>query len=231
MVQDGRLGRARGRAIVVARDRMEELGQDGRVEVARTFLDGSETEMDVAEQATFLRLAERWAASELTDAADVVQQRGREDEICAEARMQLRRLAAERRDADGVFEQPSGVAVVTVGTGRRQRAESCADLRVPDEPVYNGGESRMRDLCCEELEEAVELVGVPTERRCERSRVGVLHRLDRAHLHLQLSAEALDASQHADGVSLGETLVEQLDVAPDARLDAPTRIGELEREV
>ena len=89
----------------------------------------------------------------------------------------------------------------------------------------------MRDLRGEELEEAVELVGVAAERRRQLRRVGVLGRLDRAHLHLQLPAEPLHAPEHAHRVALAEAPVEQLDVAPDARLDAPARVGELEREV
>ena len=61
--------------------------------------------------------------------------------------------------------------------------------------------------------------------------IGVLRGLDGAHLHLELAAEALDATEHAHGVALVEALVEQLDVVPDPRLDATARVGELEREV
>ena len=68
-------------------------------------------------------------------------------------------------------------------------------------------------------------------RRRQLRRVGVLGRLERAHLHLELAAEALDAAEDAHGVALGEARVEQLDVVPDARLDPAARVDELEREV
>ena len=88
----------------------------------------------------------------------------------------------------------------------------------------------MRDLGREELQEAVQLVGVAAERGREAAgpRLGGL---DRADLELQAVAEALDAPEHAHGVALGEAPVEQLDVAPDARLDPAARVDELEREV
>ena len=62
-------------------------------------------------------------------------------------------------------------------------------------------------------------------------RIGVLGGLQRANLELEPVAEALDATEHADRVALAESAVEQLDVRPDARLDAPARVDELEREV
>ena len=89
----------------------------------------------------------------------------------------------------------------------------------------------MGNLCCEELEEAVELVGVATERGGEVGRIGVVHRLDGPDLHLQSPTESLDASQDAHRVALAESLVEQLDVAPDSRLDATARVRELEGEI
>ena len=89
----------------------------------------------------------------------------------------------------------------------------------------------MRDLGGEELEEAVELVGVAAHRRGEAGGVGVRRGLDRAHVELEPVAVALDAAEHPDGVALGEPRVEQVDVVPDASLDAPARVDELEREV
>ena len=145
--------------------------------------------------------------------------------------MQLRGLAAERRDSDGVLEQAAGVAVVPVCPGRRKRAECLPDLRVADERAHDLGEAVVRDLRCEELEEAVELVGVATQCGRELGRVRVLRGLDCTHLHLELSAEALHATENVHGVSLAEAPVEQVDVVPDPRLDASARVCELEREV
>ena len=88
----------------------------------------------------------------------------------------------------------------------------------------------MRDLGDEELEEARDLVLVAADRRRQRRRVDV-GRLERAHVELQPVAELLDAAEHAHRVALAEAAVEQLDVLPDARLDPPGRVDELEREV
>ena len=145
--------------------------------------------------------------------------------------MELRGLAAERRNADRVLEEAACVAVVPVGAGGGKGSHRRADLGVPHERADDRGEPGMGDLCGEELEEAVELVGVATERGRELGRIGVVHRLDRPHLHLQSPTEALDASEDAHGVALAEALVEQLDVAPDSRLDATARVRELEGEV
>ena len=89
----------------------------------------------------------------------------------------------------------------------------------------------MRDLGGEELEEAVELVGVAAQRRRQRRRIRILGGLDGSHLDLELAAEALDPTEHVHGVALAEPLVEQIDVVPDSCFDAPARVGELEREV
>ena len=71
----------------------------------------------------------------------------------------------------------------------------------------------------------------PAERGREGGRIGVRERLDCTHLHLQASAVALDPAEYAHRVSLGEALVQEVDVLPHARLDASARIDELEREV
>ena len=89
----------------------------------------------------------------------------------------------------------------------------------------------MRDLGGEELEEAVQLVGVAAQRGRQLGRIGVRGGLDGAHLHLEPAAEALHAPEHADGVALLEAAVEQLDVVPDPCLDPAARVDELEREV
>ena len=89
----------------------------------------------------------------------------------------------------------------------------------------------MRDLSGEELEEAVQLVGVAPKRRRELCGVGISGRLDRPHLNLKLPAETLDASEHAHCVAFAEPLVQQLDVAPHPRLNSSARVRELENEI
>ena len=90
--------------------------------------------MDVAEQAALVGRRERRPARQLERPARVVDERRREQQLAAQPRMELRRLAAERRDADRVLEQAAGVGVVVVrrrrvrgrGRGRRARARTVA---------------------------------------------------------------------------------------------------------
>ena len=210
---------------------MQQLGQHGGVEISGSLLDHPQPEMHVAEQPALLGRSERRGRPELAHPADVVEERGCEHEVVPESRMELRSLAAQRRDADHVLEEASGVPVVPVRAGCRKHAQRFPDVRVADEGVDDDGEALVRDLRGEELEEPVELVGVPAQRGGELGEVGVLGSLDGPHLHLQLPAEALDAAEDAHGVPLAEPLVEEVDVVPDARLDATAGVGELEREV
>jgi uncharacterized protein (DUF1015 family) len=231
VVEDGGLGRSCSRSVVMARDRVQELGENRRIEIARTLLRHPQPEVHVPEQAALLGLAEGGSASELSDAPDVVKQRCRQQEVVTEARMQLCRLAAQRGDADGVLEEAARIAVVAVAARGGQGAERVPDTHVGDERIDNRRQPLVRDLGREELEEAVELVRIASKRRSQRRGVGLLGLLDRSHLDLELPAEALDAAEHVYGVALSEPLVEEVDVVPHTRLDAPARIGELEREV
>ena len=186
----------------------------------------------MSEQAPLLGLPERRAAPELDGAPDVVEERRGEEEVVAQARVELRRLAAERRDADRVLEQAARRS--RGGRPRRRREARGTRPAAPSSArtsATTAARPGVRDLAGEEVEEAVELVGVAAHRRRQLRRVGVRCRLDRPHLHLEPAAEPLDASEHAHGVALGEAAVEQLDVVPDPRLDPPARVDELEREV
>src|SRR5262245_59051992 len=182
------------------------------------------------EQAALLGGLEDRPARQLGGAAHVMQKRRGEEQVGAQALVELRELAADRRDTDRVLEEPAGVAVVAVDR-RGQRAEARAQLVVADEPPDRGLQSRVRDLRGEELEEAFELVAVTPHARRECLGIEILGGLDRADLELKAVAEAVDAAEHAHGVALVEAAVEQVDVAPHARLDPPAGIDELEGEV
>ena len=179
----------------------------------------------MAEQPALLGRRERRAARELDRTPDIVDERRRQHELGAQPRMELRRLAAERRDADRVLEQAAGVGVVVVG-----RRRVGAEVAVGEHRPHGRGEPGVRDLLDQELEEALELGGVAAQRRRQRRRVDV-GRLERAHVELEPVAELLDPAEHAHRVALGEAPVEQLDVVPDARVDVPGRVDELEHEV
>src|SRR2546425_12304656 len=89
----------------------------------------------------------------------------------------------------------------------------------------------MRDLAGEEIEEPVELVGIAPERRRQRDRVRLRGSFQAADLQLQSVAELLYATEHVYRVAFGEARIEELHVVPDARLDSPARIDELQGEV
>src|SRR6266516_5476839 len=97
--------------------------------------------------------------------------------------MELGCFPAESRDTDRVLEEPASVAVMTICARGRERAERGADPGVADESVDQAREPRVCDLGGEELEEAVELVGIALQRGRQRLRVGVLGRLERSEEH------------------------------------------------
>ena len=174
----------------------------------------------MAEQPALLGRAERRRRAELARPADVVHERRGEQQVGAQARVELRQLVADRRHADRVLEQPAGVRVVAVGR-RRIRAQR----RLREHASTTSARSDVVvDLRREELEESLELVGVAAQRRRERGRIGV-RGLERAHLELEPVAELLDASEDVHGVALAEARVEQLDVVPHAAGDAAGRVA------
>jgi hypothetical protein len=185
--------------------------------------------MDMAEETAFVGLTEGGAGGELSDSADVVQERRSEQEIRAKTRVQLRRLAAECRDPDRVLEQPAGVRVVCLRS--RQAPQRRAHRVVREETLHHGRETGMDDLGGEELEKAVQLFGVAPHRGREVGRVGLGRGLEGAHVDLEPVAELLDSAEHPHCVALGEAGVEELDVVPDAGVDSPARVDELERKV
>ena len=78
---------------------------------------------------------------------------------------------------------------------------------------------------------ALELVGISPQRRRELRRIRLRRGFERADVDLQPVPELLDAAEDSHRVALREARVEQLDVVPDARVDATAGIDELEGEV
>ena len=208
---------------------MEELGPDVVVEGLGPLLDQAKAQVDVAEELPLHGRQEERPAVELARPSGVVEERGCDEQVAPQASVELRGVAAERRDGDGVLEQAARVAVVSAGRGRK-RAKSRAELRVADESGDERAECRLGDLVREELEEAVELIDVATRRRNERGGVGS-GRLERADVELEPVAEALDAGEDAHRVAFAEPPVEKLDVVPDASLRPSGCVDELEREI
>jgi hypothetical protein len=74
-----------------------------------TLLDQPQPEVHMPEQPSLVGEREPRAGAELECAADVVQDGGCEQQVGAQTRMQLCRLAAKRGDADRVLEQASRI--------------------------------------------------------------------------------------------------------------------------
>jgi len=209
---------------------VQQLGANSRLERAGALLDQAQAQMHVSEQASFVGGLEDGATRQLDRPAGIVEQGGREQEIRSQAGMELRDLPADRRHADRVLEQAAGIAVVAFGR-RRQGPQLRTERLVVDEAPDGGSQAGVGDLGGQELEEPFELVGVPAHRGRQLGGVEAFGGLDGAHFQLEAVAEAVDPSEDAHGIARGEAAVEQIDVAPDARLDTAARIDELEREI
>jgi uncharacterized protein (DUF1015 family) len=230
VVEDGSLGRACRSAVVMRPDRVQELGTNRGFERRGALFDQAQAEMHVSEQASLLGRAKDRPAGELDRASDVMKERSGQQEVGAQPRMKLRDLPADRRHADGVLEQPSGIAVVPLD-GRRKRAKPATQLVVVEEAADRGFQAGVRDLAGEELEEAVELGGVAAHCGRERGRVEVFSGLERTHLELQPVSETVDSAEDPDGVTFGEAAVQEVDVGPDSGFDPPAGVDELECQV
>lgn len=220
VVQDGRLGSARRARVVVAGDGVEKLV--GRVEI----FEEAEPEVDVAEELSLPRRREDRRRAELACASDVMDERSGNQQIRAEPRVDLTELAAQRRHADRVLEQPARIRVVPV-LSRGIRPQRRLGQRTHDD-LAQTVVVHLRD---EELEEAFELVGVAPKADRELGGIDSVRRLERPHLDLELVPELLHPPEHAHRVARFEAPVEEIDVVPDPRRNAAARVDELEREI
>ena len=94
MVENGRLGRSRSTEVVVARDGVQELGAQERIEPAGMLFDQTKTEMYVPEQPPLVRRPEGGRGAKLPRSTDVVEECGCEDEIGSQPAMQRRGVPA-----------------------------------------------------------------------------------------------------------------------------------------
>ena len=161
----------------------------------------------MSEQAPFLGRREGGSAPELQRPAGVVEDRGRNEQIPAEPRVHLRRLPAERRDGHRVLQEPPGVVVMGSGVGRKL-AQPAAEPRVGEKSAHERLEAGVRELADQELEEAVQLVGIATERRRQLGGILALGRLERADVELEAIAVLVHPAEHTHGVALAEPGIE-----------------------
>ena len=185
----------------------------------------------MSEEAALGGLPEPGTALELARSADVVEQRCREQEVAPQPWMELRGLTTERRDADGVFEEPARIAVMTIGAGGGESPHQRSELVIGEYRPDDAGQAGVDDLAGDELEEPVELVGITAHHRHEIVRVRIWCAFEGANLELEAPSETLDPTEHPHGVTFREAPVEKLDVVPDACLDATAGVGQLERQV
>ena len=152
------------------------------------------------------------------------------EQVGAEPRMELAELAADRRDADRVLEQAAGVDVVAVRRGR-QRAQPAPGL-----PASRTAATVARRPACEisAARNSRKPSSSSGSRRIagrERRRIGVRRcSIERTSSWSRSRKRSTRPSTRTASPSR-EARVEQLDVVPDAPLDAPGRVDELEREV
>ena len=208
---------------------VQQLGEDCGIEIASALLDHPKSEMDVAEESAFVRLAKCRAGTELADPAGVVDERSGKDNVVTQPRMQLCRLPAERRYANRVLEEAARVSVVAV-RGRQEGSGGPSERRRRERTsrrLSQGPRARSRTRGTRRSRRARRI----RRKGGEQGRIGVLRSLDRAHLNLEPPAEALDATEDAHGVALVEALVEQVDVVPDSCFHTSARVNQLEREV
>jgi Protein of unknown function (DUF1015) len=229
VVENGRFSRPRGAGVVMDGDRVEELGEYVPGHAVRALLDQAEAQVDVAEELALVGGEEERPAVELAEAPHVMEECCGHEEVASQALMELGGVAADRRHRDGVLEQAAGVGMVGVGC-RGQHPQAGPQLGVARKAPDEGAQLRMRDLRSEELEEAVQLLDIAAGLRHERRGI-CLRRLERPHLELQAVPETLDAAEDVHRVAFSEALVEQVDVAPDPRVDAPARIDELQCQI
>src|SRR5947209_2088637 len=113
-------------------DRMQELGAGLGLQRGCAAFDESQSEVHVAEELSLCGLGEHGPGEELEGPPDVMQDRRSEQEVGAEPRMELGRLAADRRHADRVLEQAACIAVMALRRGG-QRSEQPPQLAVVEE--------------------------------------------------------------------------------------------------
>src|SRR4051794_21583041 len=116
-VERERLGRAEAAArggvrAVVAQDAVCERESSCLVHAGCPLVEDALAQHEVAEQAALLAEADLGAVGELARLAEVVDERGADEQVGVEAWMQRGRLDPERRDRDGVLEQAAEVGVV-----------------------------------------------------------------------------------------------------------------------
>ena len=179
----------------------------------------------MAQQPAFVRDRDRDSAGERLGAAEVVQERRGGQQVGVEPRVQLGGLAAQRRDRHGVLQQAAGVGVVGLGGGGVSHPR--ADPLVAEEARHQRVQPGMVDLAGEELEKAVERLGVAARSRHQLERIAAVDLLHVAHRDLQPAGVRLDPAQHAHGVALGEARAQHVDVVPDDSRDPPGTVGQL----
>jgi hypothetical protein len=187
-------------------------------------------EHDVAEQAALLGQPDLGAVGELARLAEVVHERGGEQEVGVQTRMQHAGLDHERPHRDGVLEQAAEVGVVAAARARGA-APLGAQGVVREQALQQPRVRRVVHLARQVLEEAVELVDVAVRDRQELRGISGVGPCDVEHLDLQLVAEALHAPAHADELAAVEAAGQDVGVLERAAGQRAGAIAQLEREV
>ena len=111
------------------------------------------------------------------------------------------------------------------------RRQFGAQRLVVDDVLEEARVALLVDLAREVLEEAVELVDVAVGDGQEGGRVRLLGTRDRAHVDLQLVAEALHPARDPDEVTALEAPRQDVRVLERAGLDRARPVAQLERQI
>jgi hypothetical protein len=209
-----------------------QLGFREAVQAPRALRDQLLPERDVADQRARLAQRDLRPQLELERLAGVVEDRGREEQVGVEPRMERARLERQRGHGHRVLEEPAEVCVVP-GARARGAPEVLAERRVSEERVEQRAQVGVVDLTGKMLEEAVELLHVAVGDRQELGRVrhGLGRAPDRFELDLKLVPEPLYAPLYRDKVTPFELAGEEVGVPEGASRYRSGAVAQLDREV
>ena len=172
---------------------------------------------------------DRDARAERLGPADVVQQRRRQQQVAVQARVHLRR-------PPGTAPPPPPCA----RAGRRRRRGACSEAGAVrnrsrkrpfvQEPCHQRGQAGIVDLGGQELDHAVQRLGVTARARHQLKRVARLQPLQVADRDLRAGRRSSRRDPARAPCRPRRTAAQHVDVVPDHCRDAAGAVGQLQRQ-
>lgn len=187
-------------------------------------------ELHVAKHPPLVTELDGGGVHKLADLAQIVHDRGGDQQIPIQARMELAELPAELRDGDGVLEQPAQIRVVAAaGAGRA--AQRGAELLIAKHGAQEAAEARIMHLGREVFEEPFELVEIAVRRRQKLLGVDALSARELLHIQLEGVAEPFHAPPDAHRVTRRKPCRDGVGIAKHPAGDRAGAVPQLQREV